>query len=65
MYPSGDYKYDMQMIAEELAEERYGREFYDLPKNLQYETFSEAMQAYSDRLADRADYLRKAERENS
>jgi hypothetical protein len=64
MYPSGDYKFDMQMIAEELAEERYGKDFYELSPDQQYETFNDAAHRYSERACDRADYLRKAAREN-
>ncbi len=64
MYPSGDYKYDMQMIAEELAENRYGKDFYDLDDDTQYAVFNEAMGEYSDRMADMGDYLRKAQKEN-
>ena len=60
---SSDYKYDMQMIAEELAEERYGKDFYELPSEVQYATFNEAVQEYANRMADRGDYLRKAARE--
>ena len=58
-----DYKFDMQLIAEQIAENRYGRDFYELPIELQIEVFGEATQEWSDRQADRADFLRKAERE--
>jgi hypothetical protein len=51
------------MRAEEIAQDRYGKDFYDLPSALQDEVFSEGMDTVADRLADRADYLRKAERE--
>jgi hypothetical protein len=46
---SSDYKYDMQMIAEELAEERYGKDFYDLPDEVQYRLYDEAMNQYVER----------------
>jgi len=46
---SGDYKYDMQMIAEELAEERFGKDFYDLPQDVQFQLFEEAMGQYVER----------------
>jgi len=46
---SGDYKYDMQMIAEELAEERFGKDFYELPQETQFQLFDEAMAQYVER----------------
>jgi hypothetical protein len=61
---SGDYKYDMQLIAEGLAEELYEADFYELPKEVQYKLYDQAMQQYTERMCDQADYLRKAEREN-
>lgn len=61
---SGDYKWDMQVIAEELAEKLYGKDFYDLPADAQYAVYNQAIQTYTERLCDRADYLRKAAREN-
>jgi hypothetical protein len=60
---SDDYKYDMQVMAEELAEERFGRDFYSLSDEMQYAIYREAQGNYTDRLADRADFLRKSERE--
>ena len=62
---SSDYKYDMQMIAEDLAEERYGKDFYELSPDLRYECFNDAVREYSNRMADRGDYLRKAQREGA
>jgi hypothetical protein len=62
---SGDYKYDIQMIAEELAQEKYEKEFYDLTSDQQYEVYTLANQHYIERLCDRADYLRKAQREGA
>ena len=59
-----DYKFDMQMIAEEMAETLYGKDFYDLDPQIQYAVYQQATVEYVERLADRADYLRKAEREN-
>lgn len=60
---SGDYKYDMQLIAERIAQEQYGKDFDDLSTDLQIEVFGDATREWSDRQADRADYLRKRERE--
>ncbi len=61
---SGDYKYEIQLIAEELAEERYGKDFYDLSQDEQYTVFTEAQKQWVERQCDHADYLRKAAREN-
>ena len=58
-----DYKFAMQLLAEERAEEIYGRDFYDLPEDLKQSVYLDAEREWSDRAADRADYLRKAERE--
>jgi hypothetical protein len=62
---SGDYKWDMQVIAEELAEKLYGKDFYDLDRNTQYAVYTQATQQYVERLCDRGDYLRKAKREGA
>ena len=32
-----------QMVAEDWAYERYGKEFYDLPQRLQFELYGEAL----------------------
>ena len=60
---SEDRKWNMQMLAEELADKLYGKEFYDLPQNLQMEVYHGATVEYVERLCDRADCLRKATRE--
>ena len=44
-----DYKYQMQLIAEEMAEERYGKDFYDLPQDVQFTLYDEAMNQYVER----------------
>jgi hypothetical protein len=61
---SGDYKYEMQLLAEEIALERYGQEFYDLTNDQQYECFTAGSDRWVERACDRADYLRKSAREN-
>jgi hypothetical protein len=61
---SGDYKYEMQLLAEEIAKERYGKELYDLTYDKQYECFNSAMNKWTERMCDMADHLRKATREN-
>jgi hypothetical protein len=60
---TGDYKYEMQLIAEQIAEDEYGKDFYELSQDLQYQVFTRAEREYVERACDRADYLRKAERE--
>ena len=44
-----DYKYEMQMEAERLAEERFGVDFYDLPENEQYNVFLDAEVNWSEK----------------
>lgn len=41
-----DYKYGAQLIAEELADERYGKGFYECTDQQQYELYTEAMNQY-------------------
>ena len=60
---SGDYKWDIQMIAEEIAEKQFGCDFYDLSPETQYSTYKNAQEEYASRLADKADQLRDEERE--
>jgi hypothetical protein len=44
---TGDMKYDAQVLADSFAEERFGKEFYDLPLKLQMSLYDEAYQALS------------------
>jgi hypothetical protein len=44
-----DYKYGMQLIAEELAEDRYGKGFYELTDEQQFSLYNEAMDQYVER----------------
>lgn len=60
---SGDYKWDIQCIAEQLAQSFYQKDFCDLSDDAQYQVYIAAEREYRDRMADCADYLRKAERE--
>ncbi len=61
---SGDYKDDIQAIFEELCRERFATDkYWTLSDDAQYVLYEEATQLYVERMADRADYLRKAERE--
>ena len=52
-----------QNKAEELAEQRYGREFYDLPKPIQFDVWCEAESIVRDKVADQADAVYERLRE--
>ena len=52
-----DYKYEIQMIAEEVAERDFGHEFYDLPDETQYEIFRGAEEAWAEKAQQEADLL--------
>jgi hypothetical protein len=58
-----DHKDAIQAIFEEMCYDRYDRRYWELPDETQYELYLEAQRTYVDQVADRADYLRKAERE--
>jgi hypothetical protein len=58
-----DYKDAMQKIADEMAQETYEKDFYDLPQHLQMEVYNEAMAEYVNRLCDQADQMLDASRE--
>ena len=58
-----DYKWALQMKAEEIAEEQYGVDFYSLSPAEQSQVYERGMNEYHDDLAATADYFRKAERE--
>ena len=51
----------IQSIAEEIANEDFGQEFYDLSNKQQDRVYRKAMQRLTDMLADRADMMRKNE----
>ena len=57
----GAVKHDLEEItstkAEELAEQRYGREFSELPTSLQMLVWMDAEQEAHDYFADRADAI--------
>ena len=54
---STDYKMDTTERAWEIAEERYGVDFYDLPTDKQDAVYREATEAWTDAMASQADYL--------
>ena len=50
-----DYKYEMQMLAEETAEEVYGKGFYKLSQEEQYRVFRGAEGDWVEKMAGSAD----------
>ena len=62
---SGDYKYDIQLIAEELAKRDYGKDFYQCTPDQQYQLFLAATESWREEQLAHGDYLRKAARENA
>lgn len=44
-----DYKYEIQVIAEDLAIEEYNTDFYDLDEADQYNVFTKAQEIWSER----------------
>ena len=50
-----DYKYEMQMLAEETAEEVYGKDFYELSQEEQYRVFRGAGEEWVEKMAGSAD----------
>ena len=49
----------IQVIADRIAEEDYGQEFYDLTPRLQMKVYNIAMDELNDMMADKADMMRK------
>jgi len=52
----------IQSIADEIADEDFGQEFYDLSQKQQDRVYKKAIQRLNDMLADRADMMRKGEK---
>ena len=52
----------IQSIADEIADEDFGQEFYDLSEKQQDRVYKKAIQRLNDMLADRADMMRKGEK---
>ena len=50
-----DIKDATQTEADQIAEQRYGREFYDLPKPIQHDVWCEAENRVQEKLADEID----------
>ena len=61
---SGDYKFDIQCIFEEMVDAEFeGKNYWEIPEADQQRIYMKAMHEYADRLADRADMLRDIEKE--
>ena len=58
-----DYKEQIQAIFEEMVDREFGCNYWDLSEDEQYELYKKATKEYTERVADQADYFRKAERE--
>ena len=52
---TGDLKYDAQMLADDVAEQRFGKEFDDLSQTQQSDLYSESYKALS---GQRANYIK-------
>jgi len=52
-----DYKDWIENRAHELAEERYNKDYYDLPENIQQEIYTRAEADYIDHHASQIDAL--------
>jgi len=50
-----DYKDWIENRAHELAEERYNKDYYDLPENIQLEIYDRAEADYKDYYASKID----------
>jgi hypothetical protein len=47
-FVKGDRKYNAQMVAEDLAEKRFGKDFYDLDQKQQTDIYGEALDGLSE-----------------
>lgn len=56
------YKDDIQEQADEIAFQKYGKDFYDLSEKQQDEVYEEAQEAYTDNLASQADAMKDREK---
>jgi hypothetical protein len=52
-----DYKYEMQLLAEQRAEEVYGKDFSELPSDVQDRLFTGASEAWIDNKHAQAESL--------
>jgi hypothetical protein len=51
-FVKGDRKYNAQLVAEDLAEKKFGKDFYDLDQKLQNDLYGEALDGLSVDLED-------------
>ena len=61
--PPYDYKWACSERAFQLAEERYEKDFYDLPDEVHNKLFAEAEHDETDNLVSRADLFRQQMKE--
>ena len=47
-FVKGDRKYNTQMVAEDLADKKFGKEFYDLDQRQQMDIYDEALEGYDE-----------------
>jgi len=59
---AGDRKYDAQLVADDLAEKRFGKEFYDLDEIDQMELYDEAYQGLTKKKFDPPEDMAKGGR---
>jgi len=52
---AGDRKYDAQLVADDLAEKRFGKEFYDLDQKQQMDLYDEALEGLANQKRDMPD----------
>ena len=57
---SGDYKYGIQLLAEQIAEDEHGCDFYSLPDDTQFAVYTRAEQQYWESKAAAAEALNDA-----
>ena len=55
-------KHRIQSIADSIAQEDYGQEFYDLSPKLQIKVYEIAIDRLNDMMANQADMMRKNEK---
>jgi hypothetical protein len=49
---AGDRKYDAQLVADDLADKRFGKEFYDLDQKQQMDLYDEALEGLANQKRD-------------
>ena len=54
-FVSGDRKYNAQLVADDLAEKKFGKEFYDLDQKQQMDLYDEALEGLANQKRDMPD----------